>query len=81
MGALFARRWVRRLVPGLVVLVVLVVAGPFVYIHFIEGKAPPRLTISTTTTTGPPGSGSGAEQSADGAWKVSAGSQAGYRVQ
>ena len=81
MGALFARRWVRRLVLGLVVLVVLVVAGPFVYIHFIEGKAPPRLTISTTTTTGPAGSGSGAEQSADGAWKVAAGSQAGYRVQ
>jgi hypothetical protein len=66
--ALFGRRWVRRVALGVVVLVILVVGGPFVYINFIEGKAPPRLTISTTTTTGASGAGSAAEQSADGTW-------------
>ena len=62
-------------------LVIVVVGGPFVYIHFIEGKAPPRLAISTTTSTGSSGSATGGEQSGDGTWKVSVGSQAGYRVQ
>ena len=81
MIALFGRRWVRRLALGLVVLVVLVVGGPFVYIHFIEGKAPPRLGLSATTSTTTSGSGSAADQSADGTWRVSSGSQAGYRVQ
>jgi polyisoprenoid-binding protein YceI len=77
----FARRWVRRLALGVVALVILAVGGPFVYIHFIEGKAPPRLALSTTTSTGASGSTSAADQSADGTWKVSSGSQAGYRVQ
>lgn len=81
MGALFARRWVRRLVLGLVALVILVVGGPFVYIHFIEGKAPSRLAIPPTASTGASGSPSPADHSADGTWKVSSGSQAGYRVQ
>jgi polyisoprenoid-binding protein YceI len=77
MRALFARRWVRRTALGLVVLAIVLVGGPFVYIHLIEGKAPPRLSISTTTST----LASGAEQSADGTWKVASGSRAGYRVQ
>jgi polyisoprenoid-binding protein YceI len=79
--ALFARRWVRRLVLGGVVLVIVVVGGPFVYIHFIEGTAPPRLAIPTTTSTGASGSAPTADQSADGTWRISSGSQAGYRVQ
>jgi polyisoprenoid-binding protein YceI len=50
-----------------------------VYIHFIEGKAPKRLTLSqdTTATSADP---SAATQPLDGAWKVGTGSQAGYRV-
>jgi polyisoprenoid-binding protein YceI len=69
------RRWVRWIVTGVVVVVVLAVGGPFVYIHFIEGPAPAPLKLSNspgTTTNGGPVAGT---------WKVSAGSQAGYRVQ
>jgi polyisoprenoid-binding protein YceI len=79
-----------------VVLVVLVVGGPFVFIHFIEGKAPAPLTLAsqpatattaaqaTATTgasasTGSASTGSG-PSSVDGTWKISSGSQTGYRV-
>jgi polyisoprenoid-binding protein YceI len=41
------RRWVRWVIGGVVVLVVLFVGGPFIYIHFIEGKAPAPLSLST----------------------------------
>src|SRR2546430_4222563 len=81
MRILGPRRWVRRLVVGLVVLVILVVGVPFVYIHFIEGKAPARLGIPTNTSTGASSSGGATGQSIDGTWKVTSGSQAGYRVQ
>jgi polyisoprenoid-binding protein YceI len=59
-----------------VVVVVLVVGGPFVYTHLIESKAPARLSLSSapSTTTG------GAPVALDGTWKVASGSQAGYRV-
>ena len=43
------RPWLRWLIGGVVVVVVLVVGGPFVYIHFIEGPAPPKLSLSNTT--------------------------------
>jgi polyisoprenoid-binding protein YceI len=90
------RRWIRWIIGVVVALAVLLVGGPFVYIHFIEGKAPAPLSIntkSTATTTngsGPSGesgtsstSGSSAGSSADqidGTWKVTTGSQVGYRV-
>ena len=48
------RRWLRWVVGVVAVLVVLFVGGPFVYIHFIEGKAPAPLTLSTETTTAAP---------------------------
>jgi len=67
------RSWSRRIVIGAVVLVALVVGGPFVYIHFIEGKAAAKLSLSA--------SGPGAASvPLDGTWSVSSGSQAGYRV-
>jgi len=47
------RRWARWAVGGVVVLVVLFVGGPFVYIHFIEGKAPAPLSLSTARTAAP----------------------------
>jgi polyisoprenoid-binding protein YceI len=77
---------------GLPVLVLLAVTvGPFVYIHFIEGPAPKKLTLEdakvTTTTSatvdassGASGDPSGSGDDVAGAWKVTAGSQAGYRV-
>lgn len=70
----------------------LFVGAPFAYIHFVQGKAPAPLTLSspspvasasTTTATdsaaGATGStGSGA--ATDGTWKTSNGSIVGYRV-
>jgi polyisoprenoid-binding protein YceI len=76
------RGWQRWLIVGVVVVAVLAVAGPYVYIHFIEGKAPKRLSLSSqnsTGTTADPSSG-GAAVPLDGTWKVTTGSQAGYRV-
>jgi polyisoprenoid-binding protein YceI len=64
--------WRRWLVIGLSVLVVLAVGGPFVYIHFVEGKAPAPLALSTQAA---PSNGS-----LDGTWKIASGSVAGYRV-
>jgi polyisoprenoid-binding protein YceI len=66
------------------VLVVAAVAGPFVYIHFIEGPSPAKLSLpsapSTTAGTGSTPTSS-ALWSLSGVWNVGPGSQAGYRVQ
>jgi polyisoprenoid-binding protein YceI len=68
---------------------VLTVGGPFIYIHFIEGTAPAPLSLRNqpTASTGaggagsaPSGSGVDESTSVDGQWKVTTGSQAGYRV-
>jgi polyisoprenoid-binding protein YceI len=72
------RRWGRWIIAAVVVLVVLGVGVPFVYIHFIEGPAPAKLALSTTTPA--PGGSLSAKQ-IDGKWVVGSGSQAGYRVQ
>jgi polyisoprenoid-binding protein YceI len=90
------RRWLRWVIGGVVVLVVLLVGGPFVYIHFIEGKAPAPLSLSTETTAAPgatsssvaaasttssaAGDSGASSTSVDGTWKVGAGSVAGYRI-
>lgn len=67
------RKPVRWLIGSVVAVLVLVVGGPFVYIHFIEGKAPAKLSLSNA----PAGSANGPLA---GDYKVAAGSQAGYRV-
>jgi polyisoprenoid-binding protein YceI len=75
------KRW-KWLAGGVAVLVVLGVAGPFVYIHFIEGPAPARLTLpsahgaTTSTASGAPG----ASNVVSGTYHVGSGSEAGYRV-
>jgi polyisoprenoid-binding protein YceI len=72
-------------IGGAVVLVAaLAVAGPFIYIHFIEGPAPAKLVLPTShATTSAPGSTTSAASSStvSGTWHVSSGSEAGYRVQ
>ncbi len=81
------RRWTRWIIGAAVAAVALVVGGPFVYIHFIEGKAPAPLSLSTATTVANPTAAtgtSGASSSSStvlGAWDVSNGSIAGYRIQ
>jgi polyisoprenoid-binding protein YceI len=75
------RRW-KWLVGTVAVLVVLGLAGPFIYIHFIEGPAPAKLTLpgshtATTTTSSGASTSSGG---VNGAYHVGPGSEAGYRV-
>jgi len=79
-------RWLRWVVGGVAVLLVLVVGGPFVFIHFIEGKAPAPLTLSSDTVTTTVARAtttlatSASTSSVDGTWKIASGSEAGYRV-
>ena len=48
------RHWLRWVLGGIAVLVVAAVAGPFIYIHFIEGNAPApfRLRSGAGASTG-----------------------------
>jgi hypothetical protein len=69
------------------VVAVLAMAGPFIYIHLIEGPAPAKLTLPATTTSTGAGSSTPAGRSPTGAntvdrtWHVGTGSVVGYRVQ
>jgi polyisoprenoid-binding protein YceI len=69
---------------GLAIVVVAAIAGPFIYIHFIEGTPPAKLALPSTSTTSANGSTSstspGATKSLEGTWNVGPGSVAGYRV-
>jgi polyisoprenoid-binding protein YceI len=58
-------------------LAVLVVGGTWVYVHVVEGDAPEALTL--TNTTGSPSPASGTTNAA-GDWTATTESQAGYRV-
>ncbi len=65
-----------------VLLVVIFVGGPFVYINFIKEDAPPKLELSTVTTTKPDGNTSSTTPTAasvDGDYTVKSGT-VGYRV-
>jgi polyisoprenoid-binding protein YceI len=78
-----SRHWLRWIIVGAAVAVVLAVGGPFVFIHFVEGKAPAPLSLGSSASAGPSGSGAGQATSAvpvAGTWTVASGSEAGYRV-
>jgi polyisoprenoid-binding protein YceI len=84
-----SRRWVRWLLVSVAALVVLAVAGPFVYIHFFDGSTPAALSLSPSASASARGSTApGSTQTADtaasgpvtGTWNVGSGSTAGYRV-
>ncbi len=73
-------RW--WLLGALVLVAVLAVAGPFVYIHLIEGPAPGKLALPSVHKTHPsepkePATGA----AVSGTWHVGPGSVAGYRVE
>ena len=55
-------------------LVFLLVVGPVVFFHLVEGSAPPKFSLPSPSATVLPGPVSGT-------WKVGPGSLAGYRVQ
>jgi polyisoprenoid-binding protein YceI len=81
MTAVFRRHWKRWLIGGVALIVVVAVGGPYVFIHFIEGPPKPKLALPSTTTVPSAGpSAATAPASVSGEWKVSSGSQAGYRV-
>jgi polyisoprenoid-binding protein YceI len=69
-------RWVLLAVA---VVAVLVVVGPFVYIHVIQGDPPRALRVEDAASAS--ASVAPAPASLDGRWTVTSGSQAGYRVQ
>lgn len=74
-------RW--WIVAAVAVIVLLGLGGPFIYIHFIEGPPPAKLSLPESH----PGSASSAAGSSsstgslDGTWNVGSGSVVGYRVQ
>ena len=73
----------RRLtIVGIVVGVILlgVVGGPFIYIHFFAGSTPAKLPINRGSSSGTSTTAGSQTQPLAGAWKISTGSQAGYRV-
>jgi polyisoprenoid-binding protein YceI len=69
-------------VAGVVAVVFVVVAVPFIYFTFIQGDPPPKLSLSSVTTTSGAGGSTGSSNGAPlaGTWKVGSGSTAGYRV-
>jgi polyisoprenoid-binding protein YceI len=83
-----SRRWVRWLLVTVAALVVLAVAGPFVYIHFFDGSTPAALSLSPSTSSSTSASAAGSGQATGtaasapvtGTWTVGSGSTAGYRV-
>jgi polyisoprenoid-binding protein YceI len=85
-----SRRWIKWLAAAAAVLVVLVVGGPFVYIHFISGSAPAPFSVRSAASATPgsaasgqsggSGATAGAAKSVAGTWNVARGSQVGYRV-
>jgi len=81
------RRWLRWVIAAAVVVVVLAVAGPFIFFHFVEGNTPAPLSLKASATPSSAQSASAVSTkgsspaSLAGSWQVSSGSQVGYRVQ
>jgi polyisoprenoid-binding protein YceI len=76
-------RWLKWVIAAAVLVVVLAVAVPFTYIHFIEGKAPAPLGLKPGSGRSSSSAGSPAgvtSTSVAGQWRTSAGSVVGYRV-
>ena len=77
-----ARGWKFWLLTGVLVLAAGVVGGPFVYIHFIERKAPAPLSLSKPTASATATvSNTSDNTGVSGTWTVTSGSAVGYRVQ
>src|SRR5207248_9849074 len=75
------RSWKFWLVAGVLVLGVGVVGGPFIYTHFIQGKAPAPLSLAKTSPSASAASSTATKaDGVDGTWTVTSGSTVGYRV-
>jgi polyisoprenoid-binding protein YceI len=75
----FATHKIRNSIAlGVVIIVLVALAGPYVYIHFIEGPPPKKLSLPTSS---PSNAASGTSTATvNGTWNVSKGSVVGYRV-
>ncbi len=73
------RKWVWWLTGAIALVVIVVVAAPFVYIHFIEDDPAPRLTLSTPPSTETTVAGIQRVALA-GTWNAGSGSKSQYRV-
>jgi polyisoprenoid-binding protein YceI len=73
------RKWLRWAVAGVVAVLVIVVGGPFVYIHFIEGDPEKAPTLEATPTTVLKPDESRAPLA--GRWKLTSKSVVQYRVE
>ncbi len=77
----------KKLLAAIIAVVVLVVGGTFVYINFIKEEAPERLSLTKVDpaddkdSTSDDSAGTAEDASVEGAWTVTEGSTAGYRVQ
>ncbi|WP_322751257.1 MULTISPECIES: YceI family protein [unclassified Frankia] len=74
------RRWLKGAIIGGIVVIALLVGGPFVYINFIEGDPPAALSVNSQSTQAAADTAGTATVPTDGTWKVGSGSQVGYRV-
>jgi polyisoprenoid-binding protein YceI len=77
-------RWARWIIVAAAVVVVAGVAGPFIYIHLLSGKAPAQLSLKPPATRSGSPASSGAQTATNatvaGTWKVGSGSEVEYRV-
>jgi polyisoprenoid-binding protein YceI len=74
------RRWLWWVIGIVGVVVAALIAGPFIYIHFIEADPPPRLAISTAPPTTTKSASSAVRAPLAGTWNVGSGSTVGYRL-
>jgi polyisoprenoid-binding protein YceI len=76
--------WKRWLGIGVVGAAIAALAGPFVYIHFVQGNAPAPLALTTPAASSSPtqatASTSQGSQATDGTWNVATDSIVGYRI-
>ena len=69
------KKWIIGIV---VTALVIVVVGPFVYFHFIQGKAPAKLSLATTAV--PTTVAGTVDAPLAGTWKIAGSSTVRYRV-
>jgi polyisoprenoid-binding protein YceI len=71
-------RPIKLVVGGAVALAILIAGGTWVFFTFIEDDAPDKFSLTSDDSTAVTGGSS--SSGVDGTWKVSTGSEAGYRV-
>jgi polyisoprenoid-binding protein YceI len=70
----------KKLVIAVVAVVVLVVGGTYVYIHFIQDDAPEKLTLEADSSSTTDAGSTSTDFDATGTWTAGTGSTAGYRA-